>query len=137
MKKFLLFDVVLQGITLAIILFSVLSFFIFNGGILFLALLAWMFLGFWQLLSSILVGFIFHQKNRRYYLLAVVGYFAIASILTLVANEFVSDYFYRDILMFFSWLLLPIPMAIWYFVATLRNMNPSWQPMPKSFWDIG
>lgn len=133
----MLFDAVLQGITLAIIIFSILSFFIFNGGILFLALLAWMFLGFWQLLSSILVGFIFHQKNRRYYLLAVVGYFAIAGILTLIANEFVSDYFYRDILMFFSWLLLPIPMAIWYFVATLRSMNPSWQPIPKSFWDIG
>lgn len=136
MKKFLQFDAFAQGIIGLFIIASLLVTLITWEAWLIWGMLAWLLLGFWQVVSALITWLLMGLRNRVYYLLAVLGYGLIAA--GMVALEsggvFAGG---KDWWFIVTFALLPIPYAIWYFQATLRAWKSSESPAPRTFWDLG
>jgi hypothetical protein len=136
MKKFLQFDAFAQGIIGLFIIATLLVTLITRDAWLIWGLFSWMLLGFWQVVSALITWLLMGLRNRGYYLLAVLAYGLIAAgIISLESRGlFTGD---KDWWFLATFILLPVPYAIWYFRATFRTWKSSESPAPRTFWDLG
>jgi hypothetical protein len=131
-RKILFFDTLIQGLLIAMILAPLLLILILQAGewILF-SLYGMVLLGAWQLLSNLLWLLGRKDDARKYYLLAVLLYFAAGWLMTTLLPT--TGAF--QVIAFLYWFILPFGMAIWYFRLSIYQLLAYAGP-PRSFWDI-
>ena len=118
-KNILVFDQGIQSLIIGIALFSVFSA-VFVSSSLLIYLLCQMAIGFWQVLSALIIVIITRDKNRIQYLTAVFCFFANASLISYFAPKILFDETVTGIIF---WLIIPLIYAGWYYRITYKDLK--------------
>ncbi len=133
-RRVLKVDTLVQGLVLvSITLLAIISFLTQQGFIVF-SLFGLLLLGGWQVLSALVIGFGFGQKNRLQYLAGVFLYLgAVIGLLSLFSYWDVS--FLQEITYVTGLLVIPYLISWWYFYQSYTDLSQRFK-IPRSFWDI-
>lgn len=134
LRKILKVDTFIQGLVLASITLLALVSLITQQGFLVFSLLGLIFLGIWQVLSALVIGFGFSQKNRVQYLLLSMLYLAGMIGLMSLASYWSVDWL-RQLTFTLGLLLIPYGIGWWYFFQSYTDLHVRLK-VPRSFWDI-
>lgn len=113
--KFLRADIIIQWILMSIYILVGLGALVDREIMIFL-LIVQFFLGGWQLLSGVILFALTRHQSRINYLLTVAAYFGLFALGSmLVSQGVIKD---TKVLMVISTILVPMAIAIWYFITT-------------------
>lgn len=118
-KNILAFDLIVQSILIGAALISVVTSIVFPSYLLFTLMLGFA-IGFWQVLSASIIAIFARNKKRLQYLLAVVAFFANATIVSYFWKDYVFE---SEFIMVIVWAIVPTAYAFWYYKITQDDIS--------------
>ena len=134
LRRVLKIDTFIQGLVLVGITLMAIVGLISQQGLIVFSLFGLLLLGLWQLISALVIGFGFGQKNRLQYLLGVVIYLAIV-IGLLSLSSYLNIHWLGQFVYIVGLLLVPYAIGWWYFFQSFTDLSQRFK-IPRSFWDI-